>query len=157
MPEENLKATAVVKNKFWIVEQDGKKVATIQTTEDGVVWVDGSSRREKFATIKMLRDRHNVEFDRTHSHQPQEEPGVYGYPVQGRYYNELYDVTRRVPIYTTKPRSKSYYCAGYYLVQMGNSWIREFCPKLIALQRYQFQGPFRTEQEQIEQLRKSHG
>jgi hypothetical protein len=151
-----LKAKAVVKNKFWIVEQDGNKVATIQTTDDGVVWVDGHVR-EKFPTITMLKDRHNVDFvpGKSKTEKPQD---VYGFPVSGRFYNPLYDVIKHLPIYTKQEKSRSFYCAGYYLVQLGSSWTRAFCPKLITLQRYTFKGPFATEQEQLdyqEQLRKN--
>lgn len=152
-----LKAKPVVKNKFWIVERDGNKVATIQTTDDGVVWVDGHVR-EKFATIKMLKDRHNVDFvpSKSKSEKPQD---VYGFPVSSRFYNPLYDVTKHLPIYTKQEKSRSYYCAGYYLVQLGTTWTRAFCPKLITLQRYPFKGPFASEQEQLEfqdQLRKNN-
>ena len=52
-----LKATPVIKNKFWIVERDGQKVATIQSTDDGIVWVE-SNKRQKYPTIKMLGDKH---------------------------------------------------------------------------------------------------
>ena len=155
MSEKDLKATPVVKNKFWIVEKDGNKVATIQTIDDGsIVWVDGSTR-ERFPTIKMLKDRHNVEFLRYHNSKHRDD-GVYGFPVSGRHYNELYDVNRRLPIYTKQERSKSFYCAGYYLVKLGSSWTKQYCPKLITLQRYEFQGPWATEEEQITALRQSH-
>jgi hypothetical protein len=152
-----LKAKTVVKNKFWIVEKDGNKIATIQTTDDGVVWVD-DHKREKFPTIKMLKDRHSVDFlpGKAKAEKPLD---VYGYPVSGRYYNPLYDVIKHLPIYTKQEKSRSYYCAGYYLIKLGTSWTRAFCPKLITLQRYSFQGPFATEQQQLdrqEQLRNSN-
>jgi hypothetical protein len=150
----DLTAKPIIKNKFWIVEKDGNKVATIQTTDDGIVWVDGHAR-EKFATVKMLKDKHNVDFlpGKTKNEKPND---VYGYPVTGKFYNALYDVTRHLPIYTKQEKSRSFYCAGYYLIKLGSSWTRATCPKLITLQRYEFQGPFATEQEQLnrqEQLR----
>jgi hypothetical protein len=137
------------------VEQDGQKIATIQTTDDGVVWVDGQ-HREKFATIKMLKDRHNVDFvkaDKKASGQNE----VYGFPLTGKHFNELYDVNKRLPIYTKQERSKSFYCAGYYLIKLGTSWTRQYCPKLITLQRYEYMGPYRTEEDQLEAQRGTHG
>ena len=150
-----LKAKPVVKNKFWIVEREGEKVATIQTTSDGIVWVDGYVR-EKFATIKMLKDRYKVDFIKPEK-QTYDANTVYGYPVTGRHFNELYDVSRRLPIYTKQERSKSYYCAGYYLIQLGTSWTKQYCPKLITLQRYEFRGPWKSEEQQQEALRATHG
>ena len=82
---------------------------------------------------------------------------VYGFPVSGKHFNELYDVGRRLPIYTKQERSKSFYCAGYYLVKLGTSWAKYYCPKLITLQRYEFLGPYHSEEEQQEELRKTHG
>jgi len=53
--------------------------------------------------------------------------------------------------------SKSYFCAGYYLVKFANNWAKAYCPKLITLQRYEFQGPFRTKEDMTEQLRIVNG
>lgn len=151
-----LKATPVVKNKFWIVEKDGEKVATIQNTEDGIVWVD-ATHREKYATIKMLQNRHNIEFVKPNKLKPVITNEVNGYPCVGKPHNALYDVSRRLPIYTKNTKSKSFYCAGYYLIKLNNTWTKAYNPKLITLQRYEFQGPWRTAEEQDKAGRTSHG
>jgi len=152
-----LKATPVVKNKFWIVEKDGEKVATIQTTNDGIVWVDSASR-EKYPTIKMLANKHNVEFVKPTA-KKKEKPAaeVNGFPSVGKPYNALYDVSKRLPIYTKNNKSKSFYCAGYYLVKLNHNWTKAYNPKLITLQRYDFQGPWRTADEQLQAARKCYG
>jgi hypothetical protein len=151
-----LKATPVVKNKFWIVERDGEKVATIQSTDDGVVWVD-DAHREKYATIKMLKDRHNVEFARTVGKVKKALPTeVNGFPATGKVYNALFDVSKRLPIYTKEDKSKSFYCAGYYIVRLNSNWSKTFCPKLITLQRYEFEGPFKTVEEQQKALKEKN-
>ena len=155
--DAKLQAETVVKNKFWIVEQDGKKIATIQSTDDGIVWVDGTTR-QKFPSVKILKDYHKISFVPSSAKKKLVSYDVYGYPTSGRTYNELYDVSKHLPIYTKIEKSKSYYCAGYFLIKLGASWTRVFCPKLITLQRYEYQGPFRTEQEQLDrqdQLRSS--
>lgn len=152
-----LKATPVVKNKFWIVEKNGEKVATIQTTEDGIVWVD-STHREKYPTIKMLTNKHNVEFVKPLAAKKIKTVSeVNGFPAQGSVFNALYDVSKHLPIYTKENKSKSFYCAGYYLIRLNHNWTRAYCPKLITLQRYEFLGPFATEQEQTTALREQHG
>jgi len=151
-----LKATPVVKNKFWIVERDGEKVATIQTTDDGIVWVD-DARREKYPTIKMLKDRHNVDFVKATKTKASLSHEVSGFPTSGKPHNPLYDVSRRLPIYTKDEKSKSFYCAGYYLVKLGNNWSKAYCPKLITLQRYEFRGPFKTAEDQLVQQKVANG
>jgi len=142
-----LKATPVVKNKFWIVEKDGQKVASILAAEDGVVFVK-DDQREKYPSITMLKNRHNIEFLRngkkTTSTSGNE---VNGFPASGKPHNPLYDVRKKLPIYTKESKSKSFYCAGHYLVRLSNHWSKVYCPKLITLQRYEYQGPFKTEIE----------
>ena len=56
-------AKPVVKGKFWIVERDGEKCATIQAIdEDGGFAFVHDEKREIFPTIKLLSKKHNIEF-----------------------------------------------------------------------------------------------
>ena len=56
-------------------------------------------------------------------------------------------------------KSNSVHSAGYYIVQYpSNGWTRSFCPKLVTLERYPYQGPFKTKQDMslaLKQSRKS--
>ena len=141
----NLLARPVVKNKYWIVEQSGSKVATIQAIDDGGFSYVHDNQRERFASIKMISKKYNIEFARAEKIKSAHTGDVYSYPCQGRSYNEVYDVARRLPIYTRSPKSRSFFCAGHYLIKYGNNWIHEYCPKLSTLNRYEHQGPFKTE------------
>lgn len=143
----NAIAKPVVKNKYWIVEEDGNKVATIQAVEEGGFSFVHDNTRETFASIKMISKKYNIEFVKAEKTKSARNSDVYGYPCKGNSYNEIYDVARRLPIYTTSLKSRSYFCAGYYLIKFNNSWIKEYCPKLITLNRYEFAGPFKTEEE----------
>ena len=58
----NAIAKPVVKNKYWIVEEDGNKVATIQAVEEGGFSFVQDNTREKFASIKMISKKYNIEF-----------------------------------------------------------------------------------------------
>jgi hypothetical protein len=78
---------------------------------------------------------------------------VYGYPISGKFFNVVYDVKKRLPIYTKTEKSKSQYCAGYYLLLLNNIWTKSFCPKNISVNRYQYLGPFRTEAEMSNKLK----
>jgi hypothetical protein len=143
----NAVAKPVVKNKYWIVESDGNKVATIQAVEEGGFSFVRDNTRETFASIKMISKKYNIEFAKAEKSKANKNSDVYGFPCKGNSHNEIYDVARRLPIYTTSPKSRSYFCAGYYLIKFNNSWIKEYCPKLITLNRYEFIGPFKTEAE----------
>lgn len=152
-------AKSVVKNKFWVVEDQGHRVATIQAVEDGGFVYVHDDQRERFASIKLLSKHYNIEFDKTTKKSKIQPAGnnVHGYPTQTKPYNELYDVSRKLPVYTKTSKSKSYFCAGYYIVQFESHWDKAYCPKLITLNRYTFRGPFVTQEEMQTELRKQNG
>ena len=77
---------------------------------------------------------------------------VYDFPCSSKPFNPVYNVRKKLPIYAKSTKSKSQYCAGYYVIQFRKGWVKSFCPKLITLERYPFKGPFRTEQEMRQQL-----
>ena len=151
-------AKPVVKNKFWVVEEQGNKIATIQAVDDGTFVYVTNERRERFPTIKNLSKQYSIVFDK-----PKKKATVntgnqiYGYPTSSKPYNELYDVVRKLPVYTKLSKSKSYYCAGYYVVNYDNHWVKEYCPKLITLNRYPFCGPYRSNDEAVAKLKENNG
>lgn len=148
-------ARPVLKNKFWIVESEGNKVATIQASEDGGFVYVHEDLRERFASIKLLSKAHNVVFDNTSpkKEKTQESHDVHGFPISQKPWNVLWDVKHQFPVYTKTSKSKSYYCAGYYIIKFNNGWVKSYCPKFITLNRYEFQGPFKSKAEMQEALR----
>jgi hypothetical protein len=142
-----LLAKSVIKNKCWIVEDGGSKVATILATEQGVTLVQGT-KRESFSSLKLLSDRYNIVIDKARTkNSPGENHTVYNYPVKGKAYNQLWNVKKRLPVFTKNPKSKSFYCAGHYVVKYNAQWVYNYCPKLITLNRYEYCGPFKTKEE----------
>jgi hypothetical protein len=142
----DLIAKPVVKNKFWIVEQSGSRVATIQAIDEagGFAYVH-DNEREVFPTIKLISKKYNIQFAKADKPTRPAEIDVYGFPVTGAAaYNQVLDVQRYLPIYTKQAKSKSFFCAGHYLVQFGRNWTLQTCPKMITLNRYTYQGPFKT-------------
>lgn len=146
-----IEARPVVKNKYWIVEKDGEKIATIQAANDGVVFVQ-DGRREKYPSIKVLGTTHNIKFAKNKSQPIRASNVVYDYPCSSTPHNAMYDLKLRLPLYTTSKKSKSYYCAGYYLIKYASDWTVEFCPKKIILTRNQYQGPFQSESAVLDNL-----
>ena len=153
-----LKAKPVIKNKFWIVEQDGEKVATIQAVDQGGFVYVHDDHRETFPTVKLLKNKLKITFDKSAASKKStpSTTDVYGYPSSFKTYNCLYDVSRKLPIFTKSAKSKSFFCAGHYAIKFNNTWTKAFCPKLITLQRYEFLGPFKTKEDLTEELA-NHG
>ena len=148
-------ARPVLKNKFWIVESHGNKIATIQAIDDGGFAYVQKDKREKFSTIKLLSKAYNLVFDQGLKKEKtlQENHNVYGYPVANKPWNTLWDVKHQFPVYTKTNKSKSFYCAGFYIIKFNNGWVKSYCPKFITLNRYPFQGPFKTKEEMNEAQR----
>jgi len=59
-------------------------------------------------------------------------------------------------LFTKSPKSKSLYCAGYFIIRFEKGWVKSFCPKLITLERYEYKGPFKTNLEMRTELSKAN-
>jgi hypothetical protein len=80
---------------------------------------------------------------------------VHGFPTSVNPHNTMYDVKRKLPLFTKSDKSKSAYCAGYYIIRFDKGWVKSFCPKLITIERYESKGPFKTEMEMRSELRRA--
>jgi len=152
-------AKPVVKNKMWIVESGGTKVGNIMTVDEGGVVYLHDNQRESFPSIKILQKTYNIEFVKAEKPKKEKKDvyDVYGFPTNTQPYNEVLDVQRYLPIYTKGNKSKSFFCAGYYIIKFSSTWVRAYCPKLITLNRYEYQGPFKTQERMIESMREANG
>lgn len=146
----DIQARPIIDNKFWIVEKDGIKFATLRKNEDnrfvlsnesGIKVFDRKSELTKefgkdFFIAKIIREAINAD---SHS--------VQDFPTSVIPCNSMYDIKRKLPLFTKSRESKSIYCAGYYIIRYEKGWAKSFCPKLITLQRYPYQGPYKSEAE----------
>lgn len=152
-------AKPVVKNKFWIVEDHGTKIATIQAVDEGGYAYVHDNERELFPSIKLLSKKYNIEFVKAEKPKKDESVTheVYGYPTSHTPHNQVLDVQRYLPIFTKSAKSKSYFCAGYYIIKFSSTWVRAYCPKLITLNRYEYQGPFKSQDRMLESMKEANG
>ena len=152
-------AKPVVKNKMWIVESEGTKVGNIMTVNEGGVVYLHNNQREMFPSIKILQKKYNIEFVK--AEKPKKEKldvyEVYGFPTNSAPQNQVLDVQRYLPIYTKGSKSKSFFCAGYYIIKFSSTWVRAYCPKLITLNRYEYEGPFKTQERMVEAMKEANG
>ena len=151
----SVNAKTLVKDRFWIVEENGEKIGTLQKQDDtNWIFLSKRDKREEFKNEQNLFDRFGKNlFDNDTNHiniEIQDEfanHDVHGYPVNQMAYNPMFDVQKQLPIYTKTPKSKSLFCAGYYIICFEKGWRKAYCPKVITLQRYPFKGPFKTKIE----------
>jgi len=142
-----IKAKTVIPDQYWILRDQDHKVGNIEI--DGgeyVVSINGS--RTRFTSLKMLKDTVRIDFESTVvKSDPTQEDQVHGYPTTSRAYNAVFDVQHQLPLWTTEPRSRSWLAAGWYRVRQRRTWQIMQCPKLIILERYEYQGPFHTREQ----------
>jgi hypothetical protein len=151
-----IKAKPVLENKFWIIEEEGIRVGTLSISDDRYVLSSKSGGVRFFDNKRQLEKSlgKNV-FEKTITSKLTEvakEKEVYGYPCEYTPYNILYDVKRKLPLFTKSEKSKSLYCAGYYIIRFDKGWVQSHCPKLITLERYEYKGPFKSDLEMKQEL-----
>jgi hypothetical protein len=146
----------IIPNKSWLIENQGEKVGTLQKEKSGFTILNNGQKYE-VGNAKNVLDTLGI--DMTELVKVKKIPTVkeitntvYDFPCSSKPFNPVYNVRKKLPIYAKSTKSKSQYCAGYYVIQFRKGWVKSFCPKLITLERYPFKGPFRTEQEMRQQL-----
>lgn len=145
-------AKPLVPNQTWIVRDDGRKIGTLNKEKTGYVFFTHGTKIE-FSDLKEAQALMGLDVEQaTKPIKAKPESTVYGYACKNKAYNPLYDVKRKLPIYTKSAKSTSKHCAGYYLIKFPKNWVKSFSPKLITLERYPYKGPFRTESEVREEL-----
>ena len=154
-----LKAKPVLKDKFWIIENDEQRIGTMSWNDDRYMF---SSDRETcfFDNKRQMKKRFGTDIvwsDITPIDNILDEKYiVHGYPTSVSPYNTMYDVKRKLPLFTKSEKSKSAYCAGYYIIRFDKGWVKSFCPKLITVERYEFKGPFKNELEMRQELSRAN-
>ena len=165
----NLKT--IIEKKFWIIEADGQKCGTLRQVgndtsdqyevsyKDGIVrQVDKSSLTVDFGinidTNVMNVTVQSPQSEVTRNTDEKHVADVHGYPSASQPFNEVYDVRKKLPLYSKNEKSQSMHCAGYYVVRYENGWTRSFCPKLVTLDKYEFIGPFKIKEDMLTTLRK---
>jgi|TARA_B110000503_G_scaffold25188_1_gene39763 hypothetical protein len=152
-----IKAKPILENKFWIVENNGQRMGTLSFDDERYMF---SSKVETcfFDNKRQMKNRFGVDIVWGDETKVVETPkdlnslSVNNYPTTVFPYNSMYDVKRKLPLFTKSEKSKSVYCAGYYIIKFDKGWVKSSCPKLITVERYETRGPFKTELEMRQEL-----
>ncbi len=146
----HLHAKPIIKDKFWIVEEDGERIGTLRKDEEDRFVLSNGEGFKIYKTKESLTKQFGKDFfvakivKESDNALPNE---VHGYSTSVEPHNAMFDIRRKLPLFTKSEDSKSLYCAGYYVIKFDKGWVKSFCPKLITLQRYPYKGPFKTEIE----------
>jgi|TARA_B110000305_G_scaffold194301_1_gene218309 hypothetical protein len=147
-----MNAKEIIKNKFWIVEDKGVKFGTISLNEDQYI-LSTPTGTKFYHTEKQLTKALDTKLSWTDLEITEiSAKEVHGYATNSTPFNPMFDVKRKLPLFTKSDKSKSLYCAGYYIIQFEKGWVKSFCPKLITVERYTTKGPFKTEIEMRQEL-----
>lgn len=143
-----IKAKPVLTDKFWIVEDEGVRIGTLSKNDEGFV-ITAKGRVDYYKSENQLKKKFGKNFLIANINKVEDDvkSEVHGYPTRTKPYNSMYDIKRKLPLFTKSEKSKSVYCAGYYLVKFNVNWLKSYCPKLITIERNEYMGPYKTELE----------
>lgn len=149
-----LKAKEIMPNKFWILENsDGTRQGTISQAD--VVKVVLNNIEKTYDTFdKACWDLAiNVETPKLEEQSTIQTEDVLGYPVKCAAFNPIWDIKRKLPVFTKTEKSRTLHAAGYYIILFETGWVQSFCPKVSTLESNEFKGPYKDKLEMREQLR----
>jgi beta-xylosidase len=141
----NLIAKPIIKGEYWVVTNGKEKVGNVMANNSGFnVTLNGNS--SQFKNTKAIEKQVNIEFENIKKTESVSSP-FNEFPTVAKVYNSILDIKRKLHLFTKTPKSKCYYAAGWFVVEQGTEKSVVFCPKYIFLQRYPYQGPYKTKSE----------
>jgi len=164
----DVKAKEILKNKFWIIEDvtTSKKLGTLSKDENNHYMYccakprkSTESRTEYYNCIKDLKEGIGGEILWTASISDADktvDKEIYNLATSSVPYNAVYDLKRKFALFTKSKKSKSLYCAGYFIIHFDKGWVKSFCPKLVTLEKYEHKGPFKDELEMRQELSRAN-
>lgn len=137
----SLIAKPVKIGNYWIVTDGDKKVGNVLATESGYdVKVNGQSKH--FANTKTIQSTEHITFQQLEKPTKKDLPFAI-FPTPAKVYNSFLDVRRKLHLFTKTKQSKCFHAAGWFAFSTGVI----LCPKYIFVERYPYQGPFKTKDE----------
>ena len=145
-------AKVLIPEKEWLVKDQNNKIGSISKVKKGYLFLR-KGKVMPFQNLSDLKSQLGIALFESGISKVKNAPVesknyvIYDYPCSSKPYEPVYSVKEKLPLYAKSDKSKSQYCAGYYVIQFRKGWVKSFCPKLITLQRYTYHGPFKTESE----------
>lgn len=139
-------AKTIVRDQLWVITDGDRKIGNVEADQSGYCIKIGGDIKH-YSSTKSIEQTLQVSFDKPITLESHEETPFAYWPVEGNTFNNFYDIKRKLHVYTKSKKSLCYHCAGYFNIKMNDEWETIFCPKYIFIQRYPYNGPFKTEDE----------
>jgi len=139
-------AKPIINNQLWVITDGTQKIGNVEADGAGYnVKIGGTV--EHFASTRSIENLKQIEFQRPVKTKPQ--PLTYAvWPTSTKKtFNDMYDVQRKMHVYTETDKSKCFHAAGWFKLNATGKWETVFCPKYLFIQRYPYEGPFMTKSE----------
>jgi hypothetical protein len=149
-----LVAKPIIKDQYWVVTDGEKKVGNVQANSVGYeVMLNGSTLQ--FNNTKDIQKKTKINFQPMKSNKTKVEMPYPEYPTTAKTYNNIFDIKRKLHIFTKTRKSKCFHVAGYFVIEQNMRKQVIFCPKYIFIQRYPYMGPYKTKIEADDILNKT--
>jgi len=146
-----LVAKPVIKDQYWVITDGVKKVGNVIADGSGFdVKLDGALSH--FDTTNDITKFTKIRFQPTKSNKTKAQVPYPEFPTTSKIYNSIFDIKRKLHLFTKNTKSKCYHVAGWFAMEQNGSKQVIFCPKYIFIQRYKYLGPYKTEFEANEQI-----
>ena len=137
----NTIARPLIEDRFWILSEDGKSIGILNKLGQNNYVVTTDGRKNSFNSQKKLLEQYPIRFIKFgvgEKNATKVEDEVYNYPINSKSgYNTIFDLNRKLPMFTKRKDSKCWFCAGHYIINFNKiGWTTAHCPKLITLDRY---------------------
>lgn len=139
-------AKPIVKDQYWVITDGEKKVGNVLANPSGFELILNGNTKQ-FTTTEDIRKKTKIRFEPLKSNKKKAELPYPQYPTSPKTYNSILDVRRKLHLFTKTNKSKCYHVAGWFVIDQNGHKKVEFCPKYIFIQRYDYKGPFKTEEE----------
>lgn len=139
-------AKPIIKDQYWVVTDGERKVGNVQANSAGYeVMINGNVLQ--FNNTTDIKKTTKINFQPMKSNKARVEMPYPEYPTPNKTYNNIFDVKRKLHVFTKTSKSKCYHVAGWFNINQNGHNETIFCPKYIFIQRYPYEGPFKTEAE----------
>ena len=133
-----------VSNKFWILKGSNGKIGEVNSN-NGEYILTMKGVRTSFTSLSTLTKKTGIEFSNTIGNtNTTNDDNIYGFPFTGKKFNEMWDLKLKLPLFTKRDDSKSWFVAGYFKVKIKGKWRDILAPKLLILQRNEYKGPYKS-------------
>ena len=160
MQSMSIRAKILVEKKFWIILDNGIKTGTLRfINEDAYEYVSNGDS-ELLTEESLYRTfGKNIFQEIKIAVATSDKEDCFDYPTDFEVIHNKEKVGYTDPAvllcccFTKTKTSTNKYCAGYFGLRFAHKWVKSFCPKLETVFKYEFIGPYKSEDDLLIAMR----